>query len=165
MTSEKSIQLRWVELLVAACFVAVSVLVITDSLRIGKAWGSDGPEPGYFPFYIGCLMLLGAVWVMLQTLMGWRKDGGQQVFSTTGEFSHMLMMLVPTGLFVAATVFLGIYLAALLLIAAFMVWQGRYSVLRSVSVALGVSVSLYLLFEIWFLMPLPKGLLENGLGA
>ena len=153
------------ELLVAACFTVVALLVITDSLRIGKAWGSDGPEPGYFPFYIGCLMLLGAVWVMVQTLMAWRQDGGREVFSRADEFRHMLMMLLPTVLFVGAIVVLGIYLAALLFVAAFMVWQGRYSVLKSTVVGLAVSGGLFLLFEIWFLMPLPKGWLENGLGV
>lgn len=164
MKSEKSIQLGWIELLVAAGFVLVALLVISDSLRIGKAWGSDGPEPGYFPFYIGCLMLGGAAWVVVQTLMNWRQDGGREVFSRADEFRHMLTMLLPTTVFVAAIVLLGIYLASLLFVAAFMVWQGRYTWLKSALVGLAVSGTLFLLFEVWFLMPLPKGWLGQGLG-
>lgn len=164
MKSDKPIQLRWVELLVAACFAGAGALVVTDSLRIGNAWGSDGPEPGYFPFYIGCLMLAGAIWVIVQTLLTWRKEGGEAVFAERSEFRLMLLMLVPTTLYVVAIFLLGIYLASLLFIAAFMVWQGKYSALKSFSVGFGVSAFLFLLFEIWFLLPLPKGPIESWLG-
>ena len=68
MKTDSHLQMRWMELLVAACFLGVSLLVITDSLRVGNAWGTDGPEPGYFPFYIGCLLFGGAAWIILQTL-------------------------------------------------------------------------------------------------
>lgn len=164
MKSEKSIQIRWIELLVAAIFALAALLVITDSQRVGNAWGEDGPQPGYFPFYIGCLMLAGAAWVMVQTLLSWKKDGGKLPFAQVSEFKLMLFMLVPSVLYVAAIYFLGIYLASLVFIAAFMVWQGKYSIVRSFAVGFFISASLFLLFEIWFLMPLPKGPLENWLG-
>jgi len=158
------LQMRWIELLVAACFVGLSLLVITDSIRVGNAWGSDGPEPGYFPFYIGCLMMGGAAWVILQTLFAWKKDDGKEVFVERNAFHLMLLMLIPTSVFVAAIFVLGIYLASLIFIAAFMVWQGKYSYFKSITVGMGISTALFLLFEIWFLLPLPKGFIENWLG-
>lgn len=158
------LQMRWIELLVAACFVGLSLLVITDSIRVGNAWGSDGPEPGYFPFYIGCLMMGGAAWVILQTLFAWKKDDGKEVFVERNAFNLMLLMLIPTSVFVAAIFVLGIYLASLIFIAAFMVWQGKYSYIKSITVGMGISAALFLLFEIWFLLPLPKGFIENWLG-
>jgi len=87
MKSGAHLQMRWMELLVAACFAGVSLLVITDSIRVGKSWGSDGPEPGYFPFYIGCLLLGGAAWVILQTLLTWKQDDGKEVFAEKHEFN------------------------------------------------------------------------------
>jgi len=90
MKTGAHLQMRWIELLVAACFVGVSLLVITDSIRVGNAWGSDGPEPGYFPFYIGCLLLGGASWVIVQTLLAWKQDEGKQVFAEQHEFNLML---------------------------------------------------------------------------
>ena len=59
---------------------------------------------------------------------------------------------------------LGLYVASAVFIAAFMVWKGRYRLLATSSVALGVPVALFLLFEVWFLVPLPKGPLERMLG-
>ncbi len=164
MKSGSHLQMRWMELLVAACFVGAGLLVITDSMRVGNAWGSDGPEPGYFPFYIGCLMLGGAAWVILQTLLAWKQDDGQEVFAENHEFNLMLLMLVPTTVFTAAIFVMGIYVASLIFIAAFMVWQGKYSYFKSIAVGASISAALFVLFEIWFLLPLPKGMLETWLG-
>jgi hypothetical protein len=164
MKSGSHLQMRWIELLVAACFVAVSLLVITDSIRVGNGWGSDGPEPGYFPFYIGCLLMGGAAWVILQTLLAWKHDDGKEVFAEEHEFNLMLLMLMPTSVFVAAIFVLGIYLASLIFVAAFMAWQGKYSYFKSITVGAGISAALFLLFEIWFLLPLPKGFIETWLG-
>ncbi|MBU6280555.1 MAG: tripartite tricarboxylate transporter TctB family protein [Actinomycetales bacterium] len=164
MNDEKPIQLRWIELLVALCFVGVATLVIVDSLRTGNAWGSDGPQPGYFPFYIGCLMLAGAGWVILQTCLRWRSDGGRSVFTEARQWRLVLKMLVPTGLYLLVLAVLGIYLASLAFISGFMVWQGRYAWGRSLAVGLLISATLFLLFEIWFQLPLPKGPVEQWLG-
>ena len=162
MKSDSHLQMRWMELLVAACFMGVSLLVITDSIRVGKAWGTDGPEPGYFPFYIGCLLFGGAAWVMLQTLLAWKQDGGEEVFAEKHEFNLMLLMLIPTTVFTAAIFVMGIYMSSLIFIAAFMVWQGKYSYLKSVLVAASISSALYVFFEIGFYCPCPKASLKLG---
>jgi uncharacterized membrane protein len=97
-------------------------------------------------------------------LLSWKRDGGQEVFAERHEFNLMMLMLIPTAVFTAAIFVLGIYLASLIFIAAFMVWQGKYSYLKSVLVAASISSALYVLFEIWFLLPLPKGIIETWLG-
>ncbi len=43
------IEYRWVELAVGLIIVAIGVLVIVDSHRVGASWGDDGPKAGYFP--------------------------------------------------------------------------------------------------------------------
>ena len=164
MKSGSHLQMRWMELLVAACFLGVSLLVITDSLRVGNAWGTDGPEPGYFPFYIGCLLFGGAAWVILHTLRAWKQDDGEEVFAEKHEFNLMLLMLIPSVFFTAAIFVLGIYLASLTFVAAFMVWQGKYSYFKSIAVGASISAVLFALFEVWFKLPLPKGFIETWLG-
>ena len=158
------IQTRWMELLIAACFAGVGALVVSDSLRTGNAWSSDGPQPGYFPFYIGCLMLAGAAWQILATCLRWRAEGGRGVFAERAQWRLVLKMLLPTVAYVLVLSLLGIYLASWIFIAAFMIWQGRYGRVRSLAVGLCISASLFLLFEIWFQLPLPKGPVEHWLG-
>jgi hypothetical protein len=45
-----------------------------------------------------------------------------------------------------------------------MVWQGKYSVVKSIAVGFGISAALFALFEVWFNLPLPKGFIETWLG-
>ncbi len=161
---EKTIQMRWMELAIAALFVLLGAIVIKDSFRTGFRWGTDGPEPGYFPFYIGLILVTGAIWVAMQTLLAWKKDDGQETFSTVDEFNLVLKMLVPTIIYVAVLIFMGLYVASILFIAFFMVWQGKYSYFKSFAVGLGVCAILFALFEIWFLVPLPKGPIEALFG-
>ena len=51
-----AISMRAAELVVAALLFAVGAIVVYDSYRLGSKWGSDGPQSGYFPFYIGLLI-------------------------------------------------------------------------------------------------------------
>ena len=76
------IQMRWMELVVAAFFAGIGLLVVIDSFRTGYQWSSDGPQPGYFPFYIGCTLIVGAIVVAVQTLLGWKKSENVEPFVT-----------------------------------------------------------------------------------
>ena len=163
-SKEKTIQMRWMELVVSAFFILLGAIVIKDSFRTGFQWGSDGPQPGYFPFYIGLILVTGAIWVAIQTLITWKKDDGQETFAKVEEFKLVLKMLVPTIIYVAVLIFLGLYIASILFIAFFMVWQGKYSYFKSFSVGFIVCAILFGLFELWFLVPLPKGPIEALFG-
>jgi hypothetical protein len=46
----------------------------------------------------------------------------------------------------------------------FMRWLGRFAWPTIIAVAVGVPFSLFLVFELWFLLPLPKGPVEDLLG-
>jgi len=80
------------------------------------------------------------------------------------ELKKILTVLVPTTIYVALIAFLGLYVASTLYIAYFMRRLGEYSWLTIVPVAAGVSIAFFLVFEIWFQVPLPKGPLEAALG-
>ena len=101
---------------------------------------------------------------MVQTLLAWRQDDGKEAFAEKHEFNLMLLMLLPTVAFTAAIFVLGIYVASLIFIAAFMVWQGKYSYFKSIVVGSGISAALFVLFEVWFMLPLPKGFIHTWLG-
>jgi putative tricarboxylic transport membrane protein len=162
--SHSHLQMRWAELLVAAFFIAVGAVVVFDSFRTGFRWAADGPQPGYFPFYIGITMIATAGWLALKILREWKTEGGKKVFAAHHEFKLVLRMFIPICLYVIGVVFLGIYVSSTIYISAFMVWEGKFSWMKSIAVGLGVAAFLFLMFEIWFLVPLPKGPLEAGLG-
>jgi hypothetical protein len=154
---------RWAELGVGLVFILLGALVIYDSHRVGAAWASDGPQSGYFPNIIGWILAAAGGWVAGTTLYGWRKHAGK-VFVTYADLRPVLTMLVPTIVYVILIKLIGIYVASALYIAGFMLFQGKYKWLPTLCVSVAVPSVIFVLFEIWFLVPLPKGPLESMIG-
>ena len=86
---------RWVELAVAMLFALAGAIVIVDSVRIGYTWAEDGPKAGYFPFYIGCILVACGAYVALQTIWRWKKLDGL-TFVTVDRLKPVFLMLLKT---------------------------------------------------------------------
>ena len=154
---------RWMELVTALVIVALGILVIFDSHRVGVGWADDGPRSGYFPNIIGWFLAVAGAWIAGGTLVQWRKLAGK-VFVSHEDLKPVLMMLLPTIAYVVLIWLIGIYVASAIYIASFMLFQGKYKWLPTALVSIGVPVAIFVLFEIWFLVPLPKGPVEHMLG-
>ena len=153
---------RAVEIGVAAVILVFGALVMFDSYRLGARWGDDGPQAGYFPFYIGILIDLSGAAILLKAL---RSAGlAAESFVSRDELKKILTVLVPTVVYVGFIAPLGFYVASTLYIAYFMRHLGKYAWIKIVPVSAGVSIAFFLIFEIWFQVPLPKGPLEAVLG-
>lgn len=150
------------EVITAAILFVVGAVVIYDSQRLGSGWGADGPQSGYFPFYIGLVLGLSAVAIAYQALFGALRKRG--VFVDRRQSRQILSVLVPATIYVGLIHLLGIYVASALYIAVFMTWLGRYGIARAIAVGSCVSIVFFLMFEKWFTVPLPKGPLERMLG-
>ena len=151
---------RTVGAVTAIVFFLIGVVMIVDNYRIGAGWAPDGPQAGYFPLRIGVIICIAAAVVLFQTLRGERG----KAFVTFARLRHVLVVLVPTIVFVLAIKFLGIYVASALFIAAFMRAMDRFSWLKTIVISVGVSAALFWLFELQFTVPLPKGPLEARFG-
>ena len=162
VAAEVAAFVRWPELLVALFLMALAVLVITDSMRVGTGWADDGPKAGYFPFYIGLLLLASSGWVALTTLLHWRKL--TETFVEREAFSGVVAVAYPSLIYVGLIAYLGIYVASMVLIAYFMKRYGKYGWASTAAVSVGVMALFFAVFERWFLVPLPKGPLEALFG-
>jgi hypothetical protein len=157
-----SVSVRWPELITALALMATALLVIGDSLRVGIGWADDGPRSGYFPFYVGMLLLLASGWVAAGQLWRWSRTA--EVFAEREQIRSVLSILVPMVVYVGLIAVLGIYLASMGLIGYFMIRHGKHSVPLTAAVAVGVPVLFFVVFERWFLVQLPKGPIEALLG-
>jgi hypothetical protein len=151
---------RGVEIGVAVAMALFGVIVIAGSLQVGIGWGAEGPRSGFFPFYIGLLIVAASLANLFQALA--LQRGG--VFADWDQLWQVLLVVIPSVIYVFAIPWIGIYVSSVLLISAFMVKIGRYSPLFSTGLALAIMVATYFIFEKWFLVPLPKGPLEDILG-
>jgi putative tricarboxylic transport membrane protein len=152
---------RSVEIGVAGATTVFAIIVIIGSLQVGIGWGAEGPKAGFFPFYIGVLILISSA-VNFIRIVTETSDRG--LFAEWGQLAKVMSVLVPTAIYVALIPWIGIYVASILLIAFFMKWLGRYDWPLVAAVSLGVPLAVFLIFERWFLLPLPKGPIEAYLG-
>ena len=153
---------RAAELVVAAGFFILGAVVINDSLRLGMRWVADGPQPGYFPFYLGVIICAASVITFVFALR--LPQAKNKSFVEVGQLKLVLSVLVPSAVYVGLVGWLGIYVSAVLFIALFMRWLGKYPWWKVAAVSLGTSFVFFLIFERWFLVPLPKGPVEAWLG-
>lgn len=160
--TEKTVTNRTMDMVVALVFMGVSALVMSDSWRVGASWAADGPQAGYFPFYVGLIMFIASTVTLVQNIVTRHPDLTNFVDRT--QLVSVMQVLIPTTVYVGLIFLLGIYLASAVFIAFFMWWLGKYSPAKIIPVAVGVPLALFVMFEIWFLVPLPKGPLETALG-
>jgi hypothetical protein len=149
-----------VEIAVAAGFVALALLVMADSIRVGRGWGSDGPEAGFYPFYVALALGAAATSILVRH---WRLASSKR-FATSLELRRVLSVLVPTALYVGLLLLVGLYVSSAVFLAGFMRVQGKYPWSKALALGIGVPIAMFLLFEKGFGLPLPKGPLENWLG-
>ena len=147
-----------VDAVVAVLLLALGSLVIFEARRLGADWTSDGPGSGYFPFYIGVLICISSLGILFQATFSKSRDTG--TFATVKQTKQVASVLIPAAFYVLAVTFLGLYVASAIYIALFMIILGKYSPLKSVLVGVGVSVYFFLMFEVWFMVPLYKGMLD-----
>jgi putative tricarboxylic transport membrane protein len=150
------------ELALAGFLMVLAGFVIADSIRTGIGWADDGPRSGYFPFRIGLLLLAASGWVFVTTLLKWREK--HPLFAERSQLATVMAMLVPMGVYVGGIAFLGLYLSSLVLIGYFMRRHGKFGWPLTAVVSVGVPLAFFLVFERWFLVPLPKGPIERLLG-
>lgn len=147
-----------VDAVVAVLLFALGAVVAYQSWRLGARWTSDGPGAGYFPFYIGVILCVSSLGILVQSAFGVSRD--TDAFVDKLQLTRVVSVLVPAVVYVLVTVFLGLYVASAIYIALFMVILGKYPPLKSVLVAVIVNALFFLMFEVWFKVPLYKGSLE-----
>jgi putative tricarboxylic transport membrane protein len=152
--------MRTADFITASILMLLGGVVLVDAIRLGIGWGTDGPKSGFFPFWLALIMIMTCAIILLQTLR--RPNGG--AFVTAEQLGPVLKVIWPATAMVLLTHFIGLYVAAALYIGFYGRWVGRHSWLSVIAIAVAIPVFTFMVFELWFLVPMPKGPLENWLG-
>jgi putative tricarboxylic transport membrane protein len=164
------------EIVVALLLLGGSAIVIYDSMKLGFGWQEGvGPAPGSFPFWVSVILGVSSLVILATAVVNILRQGDSETFVAARPFGRVMAVLVPSIVYVALIGGLslgpvevpgiGIYVASAIFICAFMLVIGREGIFKSIGVSVGVPIALYLMFEKWFLVPLPKGPLEDHLEA
>lgn len=154
------VSVRAMDIVVAALLMTVAGIVMADSLRHGIGWASEGPAAGYVPFYLGLVLALSSGINLVQAM----RANSRRTFVSRPASRRVLVVLMPLVAYVVVLAYVGIYVASAAYVALFMWRFGRHSLGYGALVGLAVAVALFSMFEVWLLVPLPKGPLEHLLG-
>lgn len=154
------VRARSAELVAATAIAALGVVVVADAYRIGIAWDLDGPQSGTFPFWTGIIMIAASLVIFASAALA----RSRAMFASTEELASVARLFVPAVVFVAAVLVIGLYLPAAALVAWFMAVIGGYRLITATLSGLAASAVIFVVFETWFLVALPKGPIETLLG-
>jgi putative tricarboxylic transport membrane protein len=152
--------MRAAEFVTASVLILLGGVVLFDAVRIGFGWGTDGPRSGFFPFWLALIMVVTCAVIIAQAALGGRGKS----FVSREQLGPVLKVLWPATAAVALMHFVGLYVASALYMGFYMRWVGRHSWVTVIAIALALPIASFLIFEKWFLVPMPKGPLEQWLG-
>jgi hypothetical protein len=147
-----------VDAVVAVLLFILGSVVVVEARRLGAGWMDDGPGAGYFPFYIGLILCISALGILYQSTVSKKKDTA--AFVDREQLGRVASVFLPAMVYVGAITLLGIYVASAIYIALFMVLLGKYPVVKSLVLGVAVNAFFFMMFEVWFKVPLYKGILE-----
>ena len=152
--------MRAADIATASALMLVGVLVLGEAIRLGFRWGPDGPESGFFPFWLAVVVITHTAAILVRAI----RKHSPEPFATREQLRKVLIVAVPAAAMVALTHFIGLYVAGLLYLAFYMRLVGRHSWAATAGLSVAIPLVTFLVFEKWFLVPLPKGPLEAWLG-
>src|SRR5450830_1180277 len=150
--------MRKAQIIVAFFFVAIAIIVIVDSVRLGFGWGPSGPESGFFPFYLGVGTLICSAVVLTKGFKEFKKEGSGKRLIPEGGLKPILWVLIPSAGMVILTGLVGLHIAAAIFLACYIRAVGKIRCVTVALVSILLPASLFVVFDKFFLIPLPTGL-------
>lgn len=148
-----------VDAVVAVIVLIMGSVVIYGSRELGSGWTSDGPGAGYFPFYIGLILVIASIGILYQAVAGSGKKN-TETFVDREQLGRVVQVLLPSAIYVGGIQVIGIYVASAIFIALFMITLGKFNWIKSVIAAVTINTLFFMMFEVWFKVPLYKGIFD-----
>ena len=157
--------MRKAEAICGLIILAIGIVAIYDARRYGIfGWGAAGPEPGLYPFFLGVGMVVGSLVILGQANLRARRREPDAPFIPPGGLKPILCVAIPAALMLFLTEFIGLYLASGLYLAVYMRWIGKHRWITVAACSILIPLAGYIMFDKWFLIPVPEGSLTSRLG-
>lgn len=151
--------MRRAETVLAGILVLFGLLIIRQALKLPVGWTAIGPGSGFFPFWLSIAVTLTGVVILAQSLREPKTQENEEAFVPAHAWKPLLITLLPMVAVIAVMGYLGIYIGGGLYLAGYMRFVGRFRWTPILLISVLVPVVLFFIFEKWFLLPLPKGIL------
>jgi putative tricarboxylic transport membrane protein len=155
--------MRRADIFVGLGMMLVGIIALGDAVRLGFGWGIAGPAAGFFPFCLGLGTLICTIFIVIKAVKTYRKDGPGKPLIPEGGLTQILWILIPAIGVVLLTELIGLHLATIFYLAFNVRVLGKMSWVNVALISILVPVSMYIVFDKVFLIPLPLGLWGSGL--
>jgi hypothetical protein len=150
---------RAIETATAAITGLFGVAVIVSSLDNGIGWGENGVDAGTFPLIVGSAIALGSLFNLVRGALV-----AHEIAVTWPALRRVAGLFIPAAVFIVLIPSLGMYIASAGYVLATVGWQRKLAWWKTVALAVGVPLFLYLVFEKLFVVTLPHGALLDMMG-
>lgn len=161
-TGRPVVSLHAADITVSILLFAMGLVLAWENWRIGARWSTEGPQSGFFPFYLALMLIAASAWGLLVAV--WNGKGEGKSFVDRDQLKRVMQVLIPTIIYVVALKYCGIYISSAVLVFAFMRFLGDSSWWASILTGCLFSGIIFWLFELQFRVVLPKGPIENYFG-
>ncbi len=149
---------KTVDIIVAVVILCVGLVVGADAFRLGAGWGMEGPRPGFFPFVMAVLVVVGCLIVIRQAVKGTSSVKGSQRFVPEGAMKPVLTVLIPACGMVLLTEIVGLYIAAMIYLLLYIRIVGEFRWRTVLLVSIPIPLISSWVFDKIFLIPMPMGM-------
>jgi hypothetical protein len=146
------------DIMVAVILLCLGLVVGFDSFRLGSGWGMEGPKAGFFPIVMAIIAVAGCLVIIRQAMKGTSSVKGSKPFVPAGGMKPVLTVFIPACGMVLLTEVVGLYLAAMIYLLAYIKIVGGYRWRTVLLVSIPIPLIFYWVFEKIFLIPMPTGM-------
>jgi hypothetical protein len=147
----------------AGIILVLGLFLGADAVRLGSGWGLEGPRPGFFPFVMAAIMVVGCGIVIYRTVRGKPSKNAGEAFVPPEAIRPILTVLIPACLMVLFTEIVGLYVAGMIYLALYIRWVGDFKWRVAILIGVAVPMAFYYIFEKIFLIPMPAGLYGSSI--
>lgn len=151
--------MRIADLLVALLLLAFGVGVIVQAEWVGTGWLRGRPESGFIPYWLGVAFIFFCLLVLAEVLWRWRRT--TEPFFADREGMWSVVKVASTALLVLPLIYYaGFYAASAIYLLIYTRWVGKHRWHSTVLISIGIPIGLYIVFERWLLILLPRGVYD-----
>lgn len=154
---------RTAEILMAVILALCSIGLMVKSAELNIGWVErKGPGSGAWPFWLSTGMLITCLWTIVRWFKGVTPESQSSELYISGPTLKVVGTSALSILFLlVVTQFMGIYIALILFLFIYLRFIGGHSWALTVSLAIGIPVFIFTLFEWGLKIPLPKAFTEE----
>jgi putative tricarboxylic transport membrane protein len=138
----------YIEVLFGLAVAIAGVAIATVAAGLGYVSGGV-PGAGFFPFWVGLLLVVSGLALAVMT---WRHPS-----KTERVESGQLVSIAAGGAFLAVMAAAGAIVATVAYLLATVWMTRRHGILVTVATAVITAALTYFTFQVWLLVPLPRG--------